>query len=75
LGDVTFVQLPKQEKFLTAVKSLEVLKRESRFRYICSHQRQNYKVNQDVLNYPALNQDPYGKAWLISGSFKRRRAQ
>jgi glycine cleavage system H protein len=67
LGDVTFVQLPETGKVFKKgdiIGSVESVKAVSDIYAPISGKIT--KVNQDVLNDPALlNQDPYGKAWLI----------
>lgn len=67
LGDVTFVQLPETGKIFKKgdiIGSVESVKAVSDIYAPISGKIT--KVNQDVLNDPALlNQDPYGKAWLI----------
>jgi glycine cleavage system H protein len=67
LGDVTFVQLPETGKVFNKgeiIGSVESVKAVSDIYAPISGKIT--KVNQDVLNDPALlNQDPYGKAWLI----------
>ena len=67
LGDVTYVQLPEVGKTIKqgeVIGSVESVKAVSDIYAPMSGKVA--KVNSDVMNDPSLlNQDPYGKAWLI----------
>lgn len=67
LGDVTYVQLPEVGRKISQgeiIGSVESVKAVSDIYAPLSGTI--LKVNDDVVNDPSLlNQDPYGKAWLI----------
>lgn len=67
LGDVTFVQLPtvgkafKRGEILGTVESVKAVSD-----IYAPVTGTITKINDDVVNDPSLlNQDPYGKAWLV----------